>query len=119
MCVQIFHLVNIDVPADVGAPPLDTQLPVMSMWLCPHTIKVSLPPLYLWCCSCEKNKTKKETTRLSMDASTFWSMGAWERGYSATAMLLRWRHSTVHCCIYDSVSKLKSGNFPLYQNQTN
>ena len=27
MCVQIFHMVNIDVPAGVGAPPLDTQLP--------------------------------------------------------------------------------------------
>jgi len=26
MCVQIFHMVNIDVPAGVGAPPLDTQL---------------------------------------------------------------------------------------------
>ena len=26
MCVQIFHLVNIDVTAGVGAPPLDTQL---------------------------------------------------------------------------------------------
>ena len=24
MCVQIFHMVNIDVPAGVGAPPLDT-----------------------------------------------------------------------------------------------
>ena len=26
MCVEIFHMVNIDVPAGVGAPPLDTQL---------------------------------------------------------------------------------------------
>jgi len=26
MCVQIFHMVNIDVPAGVGAPLLDTQL---------------------------------------------------------------------------------------------
>ena len=26
MCVQIFHMVNIDVPAGVGAPPLNTQL---------------------------------------------------------------------------------------------
>ena len=26
-CVQIFHMVNIDVPAGVGAPPLNTQLP--------------------------------------------------------------------------------------------
>ena len=24
MCVQSFHMVNIDVPAGVGAPPLDT-----------------------------------------------------------------------------------------------
>ena len=24
VCVQIFHMVNIDVPAGVGAPPLDT-----------------------------------------------------------------------------------------------
>ena len=24
MCVQIFHMVNIDVPASVGAPPLNT-----------------------------------------------------------------------------------------------
>ena len=28
MCVQIFHMVNIDVPAGDGAPPLDTQLPI-------------------------------------------------------------------------------------------
>ena len=27
MCVQSFYMVNIDVPAGVGAPPLDTQLP--------------------------------------------------------------------------------------------
>ena len=27
MSVQIFHMMNIDVPASVGAPPLDTQLP--------------------------------------------------------------------------------------------
>ena len=26
MCVQTFHMVNIDVPAGVGAPPLDKQL---------------------------------------------------------------------------------------------
>jgi len=26
MCVQNFHMVNIDVPAGAGAPPLDTQL---------------------------------------------------------------------------------------------
>ena len=26
MCVQIFHMVNIDVPAGVGGPSLDTQL---------------------------------------------------------------------------------------------
>ena len=26
MCVQIFHMVDIDVPAGVGAPPLNTQL---------------------------------------------------------------------------------------------
>ena len=26
MCVQICHMVNVDVPAGVGAPPLDTQL---------------------------------------------------------------------------------------------
>ena len=26
MCIQIFHMVNIDVPAGVGAPPLNTQL---------------------------------------------------------------------------------------------
>ena len=26
MCVQIFHMVNNDVPASVGAPPLSTQL---------------------------------------------------------------------------------------------
>ena len=25
MCVQIYHMVNIDVPAGVGAPPLDTS----------------------------------------------------------------------------------------------
>ena len=25
MCAQIFHIVNIDVLAGVGAPPLDTQ----------------------------------------------------------------------------------------------
>ena len=28
MCVQSFHMVNIDVPAGVGAPPLNTQLPL-------------------------------------------------------------------------------------------
>jgi len=27
MCVQLFHSVNIDVPAGVGASPLNTQLP--------------------------------------------------------------------------------------------
>ena len=26
MCVQICHMVNVDVPASVGAPPLDTKL---------------------------------------------------------------------------------------------
>jgi len=26
MCVQIFHMVSIDVPAGVGAPPLDTTI---------------------------------------------------------------------------------------------
>ena len=26
MCVQTFHMVNIDVPAGVGVPPLDKQL---------------------------------------------------------------------------------------------
>ena len=26
MCVQFFHMVDIDVPAGVGAPPLNTQL---------------------------------------------------------------------------------------------
>ena len=30
MCAQIFHMVNIDVPAGVGAPPLDTT----SFWYC-------------------------------------------------------------------------------------
>ena len=25
MCAQIFNIMNIDVPAGVGAPPLDTQ----------------------------------------------------------------------------------------------
>ena len=35
MCVQIFtQLVNIDVPASVGAPPPDTQLPVASLSHC-------------------------------------------------------------------------------------
>ena len=29
MCVQSFHMVNIDVPAGVGAPPLDTQLSIV------------------------------------------------------------------------------------------
>jgi len=27
MCLQIFHITNIDVPAGVGAPPLETRLP--------------------------------------------------------------------------------------------
>ena len=25
ICVQIFHMVNVDVPASVGTPPLNTQ----------------------------------------------------------------------------------------------
>ena len=31
MCVQIFHMVNVDVPAGVGAPPLD-----------PHPLKTGI-----------------------------------------------------------------------------
>ena len=34
MSVQIFHMVTIDVPASVGAPPLDTQLLVV--YVCVH-----------------------------------------------------------------------------------
>ena len=34
MNVQIFHMVTIDVPASVGAPPLDTQLLVV--YVCVH-----------------------------------------------------------------------------------
>ena len=29
ICVQIFNMVNTDVPASVGAPPLDTQHPIL------------------------------------------------------------------------------------------
>ena len=33
MCVQSFHMVNIDVPAGVGAPPLDTtSRPLQILW---------------------------------------------------------------------------------------
>ena len=28
VCEEVFHIMNIDVPAGVGAPPLDTQLHV-------------------------------------------------------------------------------------------
>ena len=31
MCVQSFCMVNIDVPAGVGVPPLDTQLHMMQL----------------------------------------------------------------------------------------
>ena len=31
MCVQTFHMVNIDVPAGVGAPPLNKQLKISYM----------------------------------------------------------------------------------------
>ena len=33
MCVQSFHMVNIDVPAGVGAPPLDTHTREENDWL--------------------------------------------------------------------------------------
>ena len=45
------------------------------LWMHPHTIKVSLPPFYLWFCSCEK---KIPTCTTSM--FVFRSGGAWEQG---------------------------------------
>ena len=33
MCVQIFHMMTINVPANVGVPPLDTQLQLASVGL--------------------------------------------------------------------------------------
>ena len=52
---------------------------VLSLEVCPRTIKVSLPPLYTWCCSHEKRNT-----RLSPPAQLQClhpSTGeAWERG---------------------------------------
>ena len=42
VCVEIFHIMNIDVPPGVGAPPLSTQL--SSMQLCTNLYEsVGLP----------------------------------------------------------------------------
>ena len=41
MCVQIFHMVNIDVPAGDDAPPLNTQL-----HCCYHVTPSGLPSLF-------------------------------------------------------------------------
>ena len=38
MCVQIFHMVNIDVPVRVGAPPLDTTIAFECMLNHLHTV---------------------------------------------------------------------------------
>lgn len=35
-------------------PATIALLHVLSLWVCPCTIKVSLPSLYIYCCSCEK-----------------------------------------------------------------
>ena len=51
VCTKNFHIMNIDVPADVGTPPLNTQLPhvmhqfselwhVQFNWICPLVPKI-------------------------------------------------------------------------------
>jgi len=47
MCVQIFHMVNIDVPAGVGAPPLETQLQNVSRIARDTDSPFSLPSFFV------------------------------------------------------------------------
>ena len=52
---------------------------VLNLWVCPCTIKVSLPPLYHWHFSRDKHHQALHACTTSMFA--FRSVGAWEQGY--------------------------------------
>ena len=60
---------------------------VLSLWVCPDSIKVFAPPFYLWRCSREK-----KNTRLSMPAQLQCSRsGVWEPGPGNEATLTKQR----------------------------
>ena len=46
MCAQIFHMVNIDMPAGVGAPSLDTT--TFESAVCNVELKLIVIRLFLW-----------------------------------------------------------------------
>ena len=79
-------------------PATFTPFPVLSLWVCPRTIKVSLPPLYLQQFSHGKN------TRLSPPAQLqcLYS-GVWEPGNEATKKIHTWDgywwQSSVNTCV--------------------
>ena len=49
--------------------------PVLSLWVCPHLIKVSLPPLYPWHFSCEKNVRLSTPAQLQCLRPGVWKPG--------------------------------------------
>ena len=74
-------------------PASFTVFPVLSLWVCPCTIKVSLQPLYPWRCSCEE-----KNTRLSLPAQLQCLLSiVWEPGnechspIDSTTLLLPWQ----------------------------
>ena len=54
--------------------------------VCSCTIKVVLPHVYFWRCSHEKKYQALHACTTSMFA--FWSVGAWERGYSVVHLIM-------------------------------
>ena len=64
-----------------------TLFPVLSLWVCPHTIKVSLPTLSpLTLLTWAKIPGSLRTSTTSMFA--LWSGEAWEQGYAAAQLTL-------------------------------
>ena len=71
--------------------------PVLSLWARPPTIKVFLPPFYLWWCSRDK-----KNTRFSTPAQLWCSCsGVWEPGNKASQMPLAPEPFSVECWLYD------------------